>query len=116
MSVHPKQLRSQTTYPLNSDVTGTTETHVGSIYLDTGTVSLFAMIGAQSPSDAGSLVIRRYTDASSLTTIGGVASGLIERSQTGVSVSNADWYDCYLKGDSASAVAQIRGLKVSYTA
>jgi hypothetical protein len=96
----------------NTDANGTTPVSVGSVKLQAGTLTISAYIGCQNPAHAATLELRRASNGAVLTTLGGVAGGLQDRTAT-VVVPATDWYEARLSCNNPQGTAMFRGL--SYT-
>ena len=101
--------------PLNASQLGTTELHIGSVYLLNGQrilASSSAMLGGAIVADTGSLRMRRFTGGALIATWS--TTGTITDTQLGadVSITNDDWYDLYLFSGGAAETAVIKGLRL----
>lgn len=101
--------------PLVFDQTGTTELHVGSIYLTNGsTISTdtTVLLGTQAGGTA-SFRIRQFTGGTLILTLASASVGLsVITLGAPVAISADDYYDFYLFGDAGPTVSVIRGLNL----
>lgn len=103
-------------WPLNEEQLGTTELHVGSIYLFTDSVLRSisrAMLGGAIPADTGILKLRRFTGGTLIATW--TAAGTLQDIQLGgadIVIANTDWYDLYLVAGGAAETAVVKGLRL----
>jgi hypothetical protein len=100
--------------PSQHTVTGTTETLIGSVYLDAGTITTVrALFGEQYAAHTASLRLRKFTGGGILHTFtSGAAPAAV--STTSLVVAGADWYDVFLFTDDAAGVAFCSGLFIEY--
>lgn len=92
---------------------GTSAKFIGAVKLQAGvTPSIKALIGCIDVTHSASLEIRRFTTGVTLTTLGGVAGGLTERTQSSVTIPATDWYGFYLKGSAGGTVSFCMGVIV----
>lgn len=102
--------------PLDAQQTGTTELHIGSVYLTAGTRILGvspAMLGATVVTDEGFLRMRQFTGGSIIqnwTQAGLLAS--VPTIDGDISITTSDWYDLYLYAGGVSETAVIKGLRL----
>jgi len=100
--------------PHPKEVTGTTETYVGSTYFGgTELMVARAMIGSQILTDSSTLRIRRNSDATLLTDIGGVVGALADRAVFGLVVVPG-WYDIFLFSSSVTGTTICGGLYLEW--
>lgn len=99
--------------PIEGAVTGTTATYVASVYLRAGTSpTIRALLGCTDPTYAASLEIRRFTTATTVDTLGGVAGAPTSQTASSVAIAADDWYEFYLYADDPAAVAICNGVVV----
>lgn len=99
--------------PAPNSVTGTVETYVGSVYIKVGNIlTIRAMLGSQNPVHSASLRMRRFTGATLITTVGGVAGALGNRTVSNVSITNEDWYDMFMFSSDPAGVAICGGVSL----
>ena len=101
--------------PLNESQTGTTELHIGSIFIDSYAVILAGSVAMLGGSVVGGvLTIRRYTGG---TLMGSFNSTNVPIGSVGLStdilVSTADWYEFYLAGATLADTAICKGVTLS---
>lgn len=102
--------------PLDATQLGTTELHIGSIYLTAGTRLLAeckAMLGGSAVSDTGNLRMRRFTGATIVLNwqnVGALAS--VDSTEGETLISDTDWYDLYLYAGGAAETAIVKGLRL----
>lgn len=101
--------------PLDGEQFGTTELHVGSVYLTQGTrvlSSSAAMLGGSVVSETGVLKMRRFTGGTLITTWSN--TGTLADTQLGAAVliANTDWYDLYLAAGGGQETAIVKGLRL----
>ena len=101
--------------PLNESQTGTTELHIGSIFIDSYAVILAGSVAMLGGSVVGGvLTIRRYTGG---TLMGSFNSTNVPIGSVGLStdilVSTADWYEFYLAGATLADTAICKGVTLN---
>lgn len=103
--------------PINEEQLGTTELHVGSIYLPSGVrihATTHAMIGGSVVTETGILNIRRFTGGAliaSITRLGALGDQVLDLGLD-VPILASDWYDLYLVAGGAAETALIKGLQL----
>lgn len=99
--------------PLVAEQTGVVESHVGSIYLTSGStvsVDTTALMGTQAGGTA-SFRVRRFTGGAIVLTLTSSSTGLSVASLGApVAIAADDYYDFFLFGDAAPTVSIIRSL------
>tara|TARA_R110002020_G_scaffold473788_1_gene703606 strand:+ start:2036 stop:2383 length:348 start_codon:yes stop_codon:yes gene_type:complete len=104
---------------LNAEVSGTTSTHIGSARIITGSNTYASFRGMFGPSSVAtaSIEIKRFTGATSITTLSASGIGLQDISGSGETLSAFgivnDWYDFYASGSGVSVSSLIKGIKVT---
>jgi hypothetical protein len=96
---------------------GTAYTHVGSVHLVQGTINgnnTRFLVGTTSTSEAFTLEIRKFGSVIPIATI--TASGVPQDYSLGsdLSIFQDGFYDIYVKGNSPTAVVQVKGFKIVY--
>ena len=104
---------------LNTEVSGTTSTQVGSARILTGSNShagFRAMFGCDTAA-TGALEVKRFTGGTSITELTSSGVGIHDISASGQTIAALgmvdDWYDFYASGSSASGSVLIKGIKVT---
>lgn len=96
-------------------MTGTVETKIGSVRLASGTLNILrALVGCENSVHAATIRLRKQSDGTSLTTVGGTAGVLQEQTTSTMAVATEAWYDVFLVSDNASGVALCSGLYIEY--
>lgn len=101
--------------PLDAEQLGTTELHIGSIYLLAGTRLLAeckAMLGG-APGNVGNLRMRRFTGGAIILNwqnTGSLAS--VDSTDGEILITDTDWYDLYLWAGGVAETAIIKGLRL----
>ena len=105
---------------LNSEVSGTTSTHVGSARIITGsntTVSFRGMFGSSTEDNqTGTLEVQKFTGGTFITELKSEGIGLKDisgsiQSVSAVSLTN-DWYDFYVSGTQENSSVLIKGIRI----
>ena len=100
---------------VDAEVIGTSSTHVGSLYLTSGTINEIAIEGCTTQIPVHTLAqIRRFTDNSLLVSFDGGVAKCGTTSVTSLNVAATDWYDIYVSGGFASTTASLEGIYVEY--
>jgi hypothetical protein len=104
-------------FVLNDQQTGTTELHIGSVYLTAGTVvrgGSEAMLGGSLVGETANLRLRRYTGGAAVggvfTTIGTLAPA--NPLGGDFTIADSDWYDIYLYAGGVGETAIVKGLRL----
>lgn len=103
-------------WPLNEQQLGTTELHIGSIYIYASSILRSiskAMLGGAIPADTGILKLRRFTGGTLIATW--TAAGTLQDIALGgadIIIANDDWYELYLVAGGAAETAIIKGLRL----
>jgi hypothetical protein len=98
---------------VDGEQTGTSAKFIGAVKIPAGTSnSIKTLIGCVDVTTAATLEIRRFTTGTTVTTLGGIAGGLTERTQTAVAFPATDWYGFYLYGDGAPTVSFCKGVTI----
>jgi hypothetical protein len=102
-------------FPLNESQTGTTELHIGSIFLESDSVILSGSVAMLGGSVTGAVLnIRQYT--------GGVLVGSFNSSDvpigsnslgTNIQITSSDWYEFYLAGATVADTAICKGVTLN---
>lgn len=102
---------------LNANQLGTTELHVGSVYLTAGTVvrgSSAALLGGSASGETANLRMRRFTGGTIVggdyTTIGTMAAANPLGGE--FTIADSDFYEFYLFAGGAAETALIKGLRL----
>ena len=104
---------------LNAEVSGTTSTHIGSARIITGSNTHISFRGMFGPSTSatGSLEVKRFTGASTITSLSASGIGIQDISGSGQTASSLgvvnDWYDFYASGSAPTTSVLIKGIKVT---
>lgn len=98
--------------PSNVSSTGTTPITAGSIYLKQGPRILSALLGCANASHIATLKVYRNDTAALVTTVGGIASGLTDRSSS-FNAPVTGLYDLTLESNNAQGTALLRSLRWS---
>ena len=103
----------------NTEVTGSTSTHIGSARILPGTnsnISFRVMMGTTNAATA-SLEIKKFSDASTVVTIPASGSGLQDTLTSNYAISGLGivdgWYDFHLSGSSGAGSTLIKGISIS---
>jgi len=100
---------------VDAEVVGTSSTHVGSIYLTSGTLNEIGFEACTTQIPLYTIAeIRRFTDNSPLTSFNASAAKCGYTYNSLVSVTDTDWYDIYVSGAYASTTSSLEGIYVEY--
>lgn len=100
---------------VDAEVIGTSSTHVGSIYLTSGTLNELSIEGCTTQIPVYTLAqIRRFTDNSLLASFNGGAAKCGIGTTSSVNVPASDWYDIYVSGAFASTTSSVEGIFIEY--
>jgi hypothetical protein len=106
--------RADVRQALAADVTGTTPSYIGSVYLPAGSLQTESsvVLGTDEVAGIATLDIRRFTDS---TLVGSIsATGVMQKKNpsSAFSIPYPDFYDLYLKADAPSTTAMISGINL----
>jgi hypothetical protein len=99
--------------PSPGQVVGVTEGLIGHVYLPAGSFSFRVMLGCQAALDSATLRLRRESDTSLVTLIGGVPGQLTEQTSGPTAVPATGQYYWTLAGDVPTAVAMCSGITIT---
>lgn len=103
-------------WPMNESQLGTTELHIGSIYLYDESILRSvstAMLGGAVITDTGTLKLRRFTGGTLIATW--TVTGTLQDVPLGganIIITAEDWYDLYLVAGGVAETAVVKGLRL----
>jgi len=99
---------------VDGEQTGTAAKFIGAVRVLNGGKApvVRTLIGCIDVTKSATLEIRRFATGITITTLGGVAGGLAERTATNISFPAADWYGFYLYGGDGTTVSVCKGVNI----